>query len=459
MPNYESALINRCASPEMSAVWDENYKFIIWRRIWAELAKAQKQAGANITDEQIKQLEDAVDKPIRPDKAAEYESQTKHDVVAHIKLLAEDAPAATPIIHLGETSQFVVDNADCVRMNFGIHIIKRKLLSAIIGLGRLATENAYKTTLGFTHFQAAQPTTVGKRMSVWAYGLHLVYTRIAGSAKELKARGAKGAVGTQAAMLHLFDGDESLVNKIDIDISNALGFDESYPITTQTYPRIIDSIIISDLANMATQSEKIATDIRLLSSNMELSEGFTSTQVGSSAMPYKKNPIKSEKICGLAKLLKSCSATAMDMAGSQWLERSLDDSITRRILIPEAFMIADGILENLHDIIENLSVNEDAISSNLSANLEYLLTEKILIVASKHGVDRQVLHEKLRQLSQLYRGQEFINKAKDIDELRDIDIQEECNKAKLAGLAPEQTHKFYEEFIAPLEEEYNQYVD
>jgi len=449
MSIYQSPLVGRSASPEMAHIWSDEYKFNLWRELWCNLARAQSQLGLSITNKQLNELESAL-KDADMGRAEEYEKELHHDVMAHIKAFGDQAPSARGIIHLGATSQFVVDNADSMRIKTSLSLIITKLKSLIVNIGEFANNHKSVATLGLTHFQPAQPTTVGKRASLWAYDLYLVLSEINHKYLNLKARGVKGATGTQASYLELFDGNHDKVKSLDTLICNMMGFGQNkYAVTGQVYPRIDDSILVCLMSSLAAVCQKIATDIRLLAGKKELAEGFGAKQVGSSAMPYKKNPLYCERVCGIAKFAIGLSTTALITASEQWLERSLDDSSARRLVLPEIFLSVDGILNTMIKIFGGLVVNHTAIADNLNTEIALMTVEKILMAAVKRGADRQELHEKLRQCSLNYSGDELIKELSAMKELKDIDISEYQNDI-LVGRAVEQVDEFFNDFIKPL---------
>jgi adenylosuccinate lyase len=454
MDKYQSSLVTRGASTKMAYIWSPTNKFKLWRKLWLELARGQHKLGLPVSEKQVQALEDAIDKPWCEIKAARLESELHHDVMTHIKLFGDQAPISKGIIHLGATSQFVVDNADSMCVKESLSHILCSLKSLIIKIGEFAVSNKDVVTLGLTHFQPAQPTTVGKRASVWAYDLYLTYEYLKDKQAKLKARGIKGATGTQASFLELFDGDHDKVDELDHMICSSIGFDNTYMVTGQVYPRIDDAILISLLTAVGAGCQKIATDIRLLAGKKELAEGFGANQVGSSAMPYKRNPLYCERVCGLAKLMPGLATSAMATASEQWLERSLDDSSIRRIVLPESHLAIDAILCTMHKIFDSLVVNKEEISANLKQERALLMTETILMIAVKHGIDRQQFHEKIRQCTLEHNGGELLDKLYESPELGDLNLKDRFKHGiSMTGRAAEQTEKFYESIVRPLQAE------
>jgi len=448
---YQSPLVTRTASTEMSHIWSDNNKFKLWRGLWYELAAAQAALGIPITPAQLAELAKAINIPINHAKAAEYEAKTNHDVMAHIKLLGDDAPSAAGIIHLGSTSQFVVDNADSIRIRSSIQLILSKLRSLVISVGTFAQEHRSVATLALTHFQPATPTTVGRRAASWSYGLYLVYTELLAKFQNLRALGAKGATGTQASFLELFSGDKEKVDELDRRVCRAIGFDEIYMLSGQTYPRVDDSVLTCLIANLAAECQKITTDIRLLSGKGEMAESFSKDQVGSSAMPYKKNPLTCERVCGLSKFIIGLATSSLLVTSEQWLERTLDDSSARRLILPEAFLAIDGILESMNKIFKGLVINKRVIQAHLMDEIGFLVTEKVLMIACKHGADRQKVHEAIKQCALSCQGDTFLRELQKLPELASIDIAKECAASSLIGLAEEQTIRYYSLVITQLE--------
>ncbi|MEM0983434.1 MAG: adenylosuccinate lyase [Planctomycetota bacterium] len=482
---YTSPLAARNASPEMLEIWSPRHKFNTWRRIWLAVAEAQHEVTKDwdqplVTKAQVEELRAVVERRITDEeiaRATEIERELRHDVMSHVHCLGEQCPGAKAIIHLGCTSQDVVCNADLVTLWKAGRLVVAKLNRVISALGTAATKSASIPTLGFTHYQPAQPTTVGRRAVQWAYELTLVGYRLhellesTPSDPGLRLRGLRGATGTQASFLALFQGDADAVDQLD-QIFHEKVFDldldwgDSYIWTTQTYPRVCDTFVLSDLASLASVLHKIATDIRLLSNRKELDEPFGSKQIGSSAMPYKRNPMRCERICGLTRFVMNLVGNAYDTAATQWLERTLDDSSNRRLSLPEAFLALDGALDLMHNVASGLIVHEAMVRKNLMAELPFLATENIMMEAVKAGGDRQDLHERIR-----VHAQEAGHKVKHlgeendlIDRLRSDDAfsavhnllteDELLDPMKYVGRAVEQTERFVQEVIEPLRERY-----
>lgn len=392
---YQSPLSARYASKEMSSLFSDRHKYITWRKLWIALAEAEQSLGLAITDEQIRSMKAHLHE-LDLHLVAEYEKTLKHDVMAHLHAFGDLCPEAKGIIHLGATSCFVTDNTDLLQMKEGLKILHAKLIQAIRNLSSFAHDHASLACLSYTHFQAAQPTTVGKRACLWLQDLLMDLHDFEEKISSLRFLGAKGATGTQASFLALFNQDHGKVKQLDQLLAKAMGFERLIPVSGQTYTRKQDIRIFSVLSSFAATSHKIATDIRLLAHLKEMEEPFGEKQVGSSAMPYKRNPIRSERICGLARFLMSLNENPLYTAATQWLERSLDDSANRRMCIPEAFLTADAILSLLVHVTAGLVVHPTIIRKNLLEELPFMATENILMESVKKGKDRQALHESLR---------------------------------------------------------------
>ena len=395
---YESPLNSRYASKEMKEIFSPDKKFKTWRKLWITLAKAEKELGLDITDEQIKELESFEDN-INYDVAIEREKITRHDVMAHIYAYGVQCPKAKGIIHLGATSCYVGDNTDIIIMKEALELVKGKVLSAISNLSKFALEYKDLPTLGFTHFQAAQLTTVGKRACLWIQDLMMDLEQIDFCLENIKLLGSKGTTGTQASFMELFNNDNEKVKKLDKLIAEKLGFKGVFSVSGQTYSRKLDSIIINILSGIAQSATKFSNDMRLLQHLKEMEEPFEKGQVGSSAMAYKRNPMRSERIAGLARYIMIDALNPAITTSTQWFERTLDDSSNKRISIPEAFLATDAILNIYINISENLVVYPKVIEKHIMEELPFMATENIMMDAVKKGGDRQELHEKIREHS------------------------------------------------------------
>ncbi|MEM7483453.1 MAG: adenylosuccinate lyase [Acidobacteriota bacterium] len=394
----QNPLHERYASREMAAIFSATNRFTTWRRLWIALASSQRELGLPISAEQIAALEGRVD-DVDLARVAEIERQTRHDVVAHIRHYAEQTGEAGGILHLGATSAFVTDNADLLLARQALELLTRRLATTVRNLANFARRTAAIPALAYTHFQPAQLTTVGKRACLWLQDFALDLEAVERQAKGLRCRGAKGTTGTQASYLTLFDGNHDKVRELDRKVAGKLGFAAPFPITGQTYPRKVDSQILATLAGVAESCHKMGTDLRLLQGVGELSEPFDRDQVGSSAMAYKRNPVRAERMCALSRRLMTDSLNGPLNTATQWLERSLDDSANRRLVIPEAFLTADAILGLAAHIAEGLTVRESAVAARVARELPFMATETFLMEAVLRGGDRQELHEQIRRYS------------------------------------------------------------
>nr|XP_018903055.1 PREDICTED: adenylosuccinate lyase [Bemisia tabaci] len=396
---YRSALSTRYASKEMQFNFSDFKKFTTWRRLWVYLAEAEKQAGLKITDAQIEELKKNIEN-VDFKAAAEEEKKTRHDVMAHVHVLAHQCPTAAPIIHLGATSCYVGDNTDLIILRDGFDILLPKLATCISKMAKFAHEYRSLPTLGYTHLQPAQLTTVGKRACLWLQDLLMDERAISQARNNLRFRGVKGTTGTQASFLELFEGDHSKVELVDELVTKKAGFHSAYIICGQTYTRKVDAECIAVLSGLGSTLHKICSDLRLLANKKEIEEPFEKTQIGSSAMAYKRNPMRSERCCAIARYLMNLSANTLHTAAVQWMERTLDDSAIRRLTLSEAFLSADCILITLQNICEGLVVYDKVIRRHIDEELPFMATENIIMAMVKAGADRQDCHEKIRVLSQ-----------------------------------------------------------
>lgn len=395
---YVNPLCARYASKEMQHIFSNDNKFGTWRKLWIALAESEKELGLNITDKQIDELK-RHEKDINYETAQKREAEVRHDVMSHVYAYGQQCPSAAGIIHLGATSAYVGDNTDIIVMREGLTHIKTLLLNAIYGLYKFSDKYKNMTTLAYTHFQAAQPTTVGKRATLWLNELLMDYRDLEYTASSLELLGCKGTTGTGASFLELFEGDYEKVKKLEMLIAKKVGFEKTASVSGQTYSRKEDYNVLSLLSKIAQSAHKFAGDIRLLSHLKEVEEPFESKQIGSSAMAYKRNPMRSERICSLARFVMVNAENPAITSASQWFERTLDDSANRRITIPQSFLAVDGILSLYINIINGLKVYPKIIEKHLSQELPFMLTENILMDAVKRGGDRQKLHEIIRQHS------------------------------------------------------------
>ena len=395
---YVSPLSERYASKEMQYIFSPDMKFRTWRRLWIALAETEKELGLNITQEQIDELK-AHAEDINYDVAKERERQVRHDVMSHVYAYGVQCPKAKGIIHLGATSCYVGDNTDIIVMTEALKLVKKKLVNVIAELSAFADKYKDQPTLAFTHFQPAQPTTVGKRATLWTQEFLLDLEDLEYVLGTMKLLGSKGTTGTQASFLELFDGDQETIDKIDPMIAEKMGFKECYPVSGQTYSRKVDTRVVNVLAGIAASAHKMSNDIRLLQHLKEVEEPFEKNQIGSSAMAYKRNPKRSERICSLSRYLMADAANAPMTASVQWLERTLDDSANRRISLPEGFLCADAVLRLCQNVTNGLHVNEKIVDRAIREYLPFLATENIMMEAVKRGGDRQQLHEVIRRHS------------------------------------------------------------
>ena len=395
MQNYVSSLSERYPSNEMKYLFSPEKKFTTWRKLWIALAEAEKELGLDISDEQIKELQDYAD-DINYQVAKEREKIVRHDVMSHVYAYGLQCPKAAGIIHLGATSCYVGDNTDLIIMKEALLLLRKKIINIIKNLSDFAEEHKALPTLGFTHFQAAQPTTVGKRATLWINELVMDLTDVDHILGDLKLLGSKGTTGTQATFLELFEGDYEKVIRLDKIIAEKMGFNSVYPVSGQTYSRKVDSRVLNILSGIAQSAHKFSNDIRLLQHLKEIEEPFEKNQIGSSAMAYKRNPMRSERIAGLANYVISDALNPAITASTQWFERTLDDSANKRISVSEAFLATDGILELMLNVSKGLVVYPKVINARLAGELPFMATEIILMNAVKAGGDRQELHEKIR---------------------------------------------------------------
>lgn len=458
---YENPLIVRYASTEMSRLWSDDKKFGTWRRLWVALAEAEQELGLAISDEQIAELRAHVD-DIDYDAANRYERQVRHDVMAHVHAYRDVCPLAGPIIHLGATSCYVTDNTDLMLFRESLQLICRRLAGVIGALGDFAVKHRDLACLGFTHLQPAQPTTVGKRACLWAYDLALDLHEAEHRLEQLKARGVKGTTGTQASFMALFRGDHDKIRRLDQLVAKKMGFDDTYAVTGQTYTRKIDAQVIDVLSGVAQSAHKMATDLRQLASRKEIEEPFEEKQIGSSAMAYKRNPMRSERICSLARYVISLQSSPANTLATQWLERTLDDSANRRLVLPQAFLAVDAVLILSQNVCSGLCVYPQVIAKNLRDELPFMATENILMAAVTAGGDRQLLHERIRQHSQAAatavklegRPNDLIQRLAGDEAFAGIDLEAALDPAHFVGRAPQQVDEFVEQVVTPIRQRY-----
>jgi len=392
---YVNPLTERYASAEMSRIFSPRYKFETWRRLWLWLAEEERRLGLSISDDAIAQMRASLS-DIDFDAARVEEGKTRHDVMAHVRVFGAAAPAAKGIIHWGATSAYVTDNADLIQMREALTLVERRLVGVLRPLRDFALAHRALPALAYTHFQPAQPTTVGKRAALWASDLVMDLSTVRSAREGLRFLGAKGATGTQASFLRLFDGDSAKVEALDRALAGRAGFERRQSVSGQTYTRKQDDMVVHALSSLSQSSHKIGTDLRLLQHEGELEEPFETSQIGSSAMPYKRNPMRAERVCSLARHVIALSLDTAMTAATQWLERTLDDSANKRIAVPEAFLAADAILTLLENVVGGLVVHPEVCARRLADEAPFLASENVLMEAVRRGGDRQELHEKLR---------------------------------------------------------------
>ncbi len=458
MDRYQDPLVERYTSREMVAVFSPQFKHSTWRRLWLYLAKAQKELGVDICDDAIAEMEAALD-TIDFEFAGNKEKELRHDVMAHIHAFAAAAPKAAPFIHLGATSCYVGDNTDLIQIKTAAVIIKNRLVSVMAALEKFCEARKELPCLGFTHYQPAQLTTVGKRGSLWLYDLYRDYEDLTRLIKDLPFRGVKGTTGTQASFLALL-GDAQTVETLDRLVTESAGFKTRVPVSGQTYTRKIDTSVLNVLAQIASSASKFSCDMRLLQGQKEIEEPFGKNQVGSSAMAYKRNPMRSERITSLARFLGALALNPFMTHATQWLERSLDDSANRRLTISQAFMTADAILMIMHNVVSGLVVNEKVIEKHVLEELPFMATENILMASVQKGGDRQKLHEVIRALSMaaaanvkqkgLANNLIDLMKASTEIPLNSDEIDKIIEPKEFIGLAPQQVNRFLDDYIRPL---------
>lgn len=439
--------------------FSDQKKFSTWRKLWLHLAQAEKQLGLEITEDQVKQMEENLEN-IDFELAAAEEKKVRHDVMAHVHTFSVCCPLAAPIIHLGATSCYVGDNADLIMIRDGLDLLLPKLATVISRLADFAKEHRGLATLGFTHLQPAQLTTVGKRACLWLQELLMDETNLKGAMDSLRFRGVKGTTGTQASFLQLFDGDHDKVKELDRLVTDKSGFSSSFRVTGQTYSRKVDTDVVARLSSLGATAHKICTDIRLLASRKEVEEPFEKSQIGSSAMAYKRNPMRSERVCSLARHLMGLVSNTLNTQAVQWMERTLDDSANRRITLAEAFLTADAVLITLQNISEGLVVYPQVIQRFIEMELPFMATENFIMAMVRAGGDRQECHEQIRVLS--HQAGEVVKKeGKDNDLIERIratayfapihsELDRLMDPATFVGRAPEQVDEFLVEEVAPV---------
>ena len=456
---YQSPLSERYASKEMQYIFSPDMKFRTWRRLWIALAETEKELGLNITQEQIDELKAHVD-DINYDVAKEREKQVRHDVMSHVYAYGVQCPKAKGIIHLGATSCYVGDNTDIIVMTEALKLVKKKLINVIAELAKFADEHKALPTLAFTHFQPAQPTRVGKRATLWMQEFMLDLEDLDYVISTMKLLGSKGTTGTQASFLELFDGDQETIDKIDPMIAEKMGFKECYPVSGQTYSRKVDTRVLNVLAGIAASAHKFSNDIRLLQHLKEVEEPFEKSQIGSSAMAYKRNPMRSERIASLSRFGMVDALNPAVTSATQWFERTLDDSANKRLSVPEGFLAIDGILDLCLNVVDGLVVYPKVIEKRLRSELPFMATENIMMDAVKAGGDRQELHERIRELS-MEAGKNVKVEGKENNLLELIaadpafnmsleDLQKTMEPSRYTGRAQVQVEAFLKNVVQPV---------
>lgn len=460
---YQNPLITRYASKEMSGIWSAQKKHSTWRRLWVALAEAEYELGLpDITPEQIAELKAGVD-DIDFEKAREYEKKFRHDVMAHNHTFGDLCPSARGIIHLGATSCYVTDNTELIQIRESLQVVIKRLVNVIDQLASFAQEYRDLPCLGFTHLQPAQPTTVGKRATLWCYDLALDLAELEFRLDQLAFRGVKGTTGTQATFLQLFGGDHQKVKELDRLVSEKMGFAKRYAVTGQTYSRKIDSQVLAALSGVAQSAHKSGTDIRILQNRKEVEEPFEKNQIGSSAMAYKRNPMRSERMCSLARFTMSLGSNADQTMATQWMERTLDDSANRRLSLPLSFLSVDAILIIYRNIADGMVVYPKVIEKHLNEELPFMATEEILMAAVQAGGDRQELHEQIRVHSQDAARQvkekglpnDLIDRLSKDPGFNKVDINQALDAKRYIGRAPEQVDEFISDIVSPIREKYS----
>lgn len=456
---YQNPLISRYASKEMSYIFSDDFKFTTWRKFWVALAEAQMELGLNITQEQVDELRAHIN-DVNYEDAIAREKETRHDVMSHVYAYGLQCPKAKPIIHLGATSAYVGDNTDIVQIYEALKIIRVKLINTINNLAKFALKYKSLPTLGFTHFQPAQLTTVGKRSCLWLQDLLMDLEELDFQLERLKLLGVKGTTGTQASFMALFDGDHEKIKELDSRVAEKMGFEKTFPVSGQTYPRKVDSQVLNVLAQIAESAYKYSSDMRLLQNLKELEEPFEKNQIGSSAMAYKRNPMRCERIAAISRFVIVNALNPAITAATQWFERTLDDSANKRLVIPQAFLAVDSILGIMINVTSGMVVYEKMIRRHVDQELPFMATENILMEAVKRGGDRQELHERIRVYS-MEAGKrvkeegldnnliELIRQDKEF-RLSEAEIAELLDPVNFIGRAPEQVEEFLEGHVNPV---------
>jgi adenylosuccinate lyase len=460
-------IVKRYASNEMVEIFSQERRALLWRDLWIALAEAENELGLPVTESQIEELK-KTRKKINFEAVEKYEAKVRHDVMAHVKAYGDVAPKAAGIIHLGATSAYVTDNADLVMMKEGMELVLGKLAALISNLSDFAKKKKDVPTLAYTHFQAAQPTTVGKRACLWIQNFIMDLELLEFELQEMRFHGVKGATGTQDSFLKLFNGDKKKVLQLDQRVMKKMGFTKMFVVTGQTYPRKVDSRILAALASIAESASKFANDMRLLQALHEMEEPMEADQIGSSAMPYKRNPMRSERVCSLARYVMNLVHNARDTAANHWFERTLDDSANRRIIIPHAFLLTDATLDLMNNVVTNMKVHEGVINQRMDQELPFLQTEEIMMAAVAEGGNRQQLHEAIREHA-FEAVKNMREKGKSNDLLQRLREDKAFDKVppkllvktdakRLTGMAADQVDLFVDSYLPALRKKYKDYL-
>lgn len=463
---YQNPLISRYASQDMSRLWSPQSIHSTWRKLWVALAEAERELGLPITEAQISELRANIE-TIDFAAAGRYERELRHDVMAHVHAYGDQCPAARGIIHWGATSCYVTDNTDLILFRASLELVRDRLVGVIDRLADFARQYRDLPCLAFTHLQPAQPTTVGKRATLWCYDLVLDLEEIEHRLATLRFRGAKGTTGTQASFLQIFEGNHEKVEELDRRVAQKMGFDQLFAVTGQTYSRKLDSQIADVLSGIAQSAHKMGTDLRLLQSNKELEEPFEEKQIGSSAMAYKRNPMRSERMCALARFVMNLAGNADQTAAVQWMERTLDDSANRRLTMPQAFLGVDATLILYRNVVQGLVVYPEVIRRRLAAELPFMATESILMAGVAAGGDRQDLHEKIRVLSheaahevkQFGRENDLLARLARDPAFSAIDLTAALEPSQFVGRAPQQVETFVRDVIEPIRQRHSRALE
>ena len=458
---YDNPLIGRYASAEMGRLWSPQTKHSTWRQLWVVLAQAERELGLDISQAQIDELQAHID-DIDFERAAWHEKNLRHDVMAHVHAYGDVCPNAKAIIHLFATSCYVTDNTDLILMRRGLEMLRSRLVTVIDRLGRFAEQYRDLPCLGFTHLQPAQPVTVGKRATLWCYDLVLDLEELEHRIASLRMRGVKGTTGTQATFLSLFNGDHETVEELDRLVCRKMGFEKAYAVTGQTYSRKVDSQVIDTLAGLSQTAHKTGSDLRLLQSRKEVEEPIEKHQIGSSAMAYKRNPMRAERMCGLARFVMSLASSAAQTTATQWMERTLDDSANRRLTIPQAFLATDAILILFRNVVDGLVVYPKVIARHLDEELPFMATEEILMAGVRAGGDRQDLHERIRvhsveaarMVKEQGRSNDLMERLQSDPAFAKVDLSAALDSRRFVGRAPEQVDTFLRDIVEPIRQKY-----